>query len=135
MFSSNLEDLKIQKFPSPLAPTMVGPVGDTELSKSLHTFFANRFLILNWNPGQVTQLLNLYTESVRKNHSLRMLGAIIQMAPLFYLFCHPKYQQLHLQDFFQCVQMPQELREYQEQNESFTVSCKTNCGQGADLFH
>ena len=51
MFSSNLEALKIQKFPSPLAPTMVGPAGDTELSKSLHVFFANRFLILNWNPG------------------------------------------------------------------------------------
>ena len=50
MFSSNLEALKIQKFPSPLAPTMVGPAGDTELSKSLHIFFANRFLILNWNP-------------------------------------------------------------------------------------
>ena len=51
MFSSNLEALKIQKFPSPLAPTMVGPAGDTELSKSLHIFFANRFLILNWNPA------------------------------------------------------------------------------------
>ena len=50
MFSSNLEALKIQKFPSPLAPTMVGPAGDTELSKSLHIFFVNRFLILNWNP-------------------------------------------------------------------------------------
>ena len=50
MFSSNLEALKNQKFPSPLAPTMVGPAGDTELSKSLHIFFANRFLILNWNP-------------------------------------------------------------------------------------
>ena len=50
MFSSNLEALKIQKFPSPLAPTMVGPAGDTELSKSLHIFFTNRFLILNWNP-------------------------------------------------------------------------------------
>ena len=53
MFSSNLEALKIQKFPSPLAPTMVGPAGDTELSKSLHIFFVNRFLILNWNPEEV----------------------------------------------------------------------------------
>ena len=50
MFSSNLEPLKIQKFSDPLAPTMVGPVGDTELSKSLHIFFANHFLILNWHP-------------------------------------------------------------------------------------
>ena len=50
MFSSNLEPLKIQKFSDPLAPTMVGPAGDTELSKSLHIFFANHFLILNWNP-------------------------------------------------------------------------------------
>ena len=50
MFSSNLEPLKIQKFSDPLAPTMVGPAGDTELSKSLHIFFANHFLILNLNP-------------------------------------------------------------------------------------
>ena len=50
MFSCNLEPLKIQKFSGPLAPTMVEPAGDTELSKSLHIFFANHFLILNWNP-------------------------------------------------------------------------------------
>ena len=50
MFSSNLEPLKIQKFSGPLATTMVGPAGDTELSKSLHIFFVNHFLILNWNP-------------------------------------------------------------------------------------
>ena len=31
--------------------------------------------------------------------------------------------------------MPKELREYQERNESFTVSGKTNCGQGADFSH
>ena len=49
MFSSNLETLKID-FSGPLAPTMMGPVGDTELSKSLHLFFTNHFLILNWNP-------------------------------------------------------------------------------------
>ena len=54
MFSSNLEALKIQKFPNPLTPTMVGPAGDTELSKSLYIFFANRFLILNWNPVNKT---------------------------------------------------------------------------------
>ena len=50
MFSSNMEPLKIQKFSGPLAATMVGPAGDTELGKSLHLFFANHFLILNWNP-------------------------------------------------------------------------------------
>ena len=53
MFSSNLEPLKIQKFSGPLAPTMVGFGGDTELSKSLQIFFANHFLILNWNPDLV----------------------------------------------------------------------------------
>ena len=42
--------LHFQRFSGPLAPTMVGPVGNTELSKSLHIFFANHFLILNWNP-------------------------------------------------------------------------------------
>ena len=34
---------------------------------------------------------HLYTELVRKNHSLRMLGARIQRAPLFYSFFYPKY--------------------------------------------
>ena len=65
---------------------------------------------------------HLYMESVHKNHSLRVLGARIQIAPLFYSFFHPKYQQLHLRDLFQHMQMPKELREYQERNESFTVS-------------
>ena len=43
---------------------------------------------------------HLYMESVHKNHSLRVLGARIQIAPLFYSFFHPKYQQLHLRDLF-----------------------------------
>ena len=77
----------------------------------------------------------LYTEAVRKNHSLRMIGARIQIAPLFYSFHHPKYQQLHLRDLCQRVQMPDELKLYQMKNETFSVSGVSDCGQGADFIH
>ena len=64
-----------------------------------------------------------------------MFGGRIQVVPLFYSFFHPKYQQLHLRDLFQRVQMPKELRECQERNQSFTDSGKTNSVQGADFIH
>ena len=78
---------------------------------------------------------HLYTEPVRKNHSLSMIGARIQIAPLFYSFHHPKYKQLHLKDLCQRVQMPDELKLYQMKNETFSVSGVSNCGQGADFIH
>ena len=37
---------------------MVGPAGDTELSKSPHRFFMNHFLILNWNPARLFQSIS-----------------------------------------------------------------------------
>ena len=63
---------------------------------------------------------NLYTEATRKNHSLRMMAARIQFAPLFYSFKHPKYQVLHLRDLFERAQMPDEIRCYVESHESFS---------------
>ena len=64
-----------------------------------------------------------------------MIGARIQIAPLFYSFHHPKYQQLHLRDLCQRVQMPDELKSYQMKNEVFSVSGVSSCGQGADVIH
>ena len=76
---------------------------------------------------------NLYTEATRKNHSLRMMAARIQFAPLFYSFKHPKYQVLHLRDLFERVQMPDEIRSYVESHESFSPSGLQNRGQGGDF--
>ena len=53
---------------------------------------------------------NLYTEITRKNHSLGIMAAQIQLAPLFYSFKHPKQQVLHLRDLFERAQMPDEIR-------------------------
>ena len=78
---------------------------------------------------------HLYTEAVRKNHSANAMGARIQFAPLFYSFHHPKYQQLHLHDFWQRVQMPEPLKSFIENNESFSLSGKQNAGQGCDFIH
>ena len=76
---------------------------------------------------------NLYTEATGKNHSLRMVAARIQFAPLFYSFKHPKYQLLHLQDLFERAQMPDKIRSYVESHESFSSSGSQNCGQGGDF--
>ena len=64
-----------------------------------------------------------------------MLPVRIEIAPLFYLFLHLKYQQLHLRDLFERVQMPPELQQYQQENESFSTSNVSNHGQGADFIH
>ena len=69
------------------------------------------------------------------NHQLWMLAVRIEIAPLFYLFLHLKYQQLHLRDLFERVQMPPELQQYQQENESFSTSNVSNHGQGADFIH
>ena len=76
---------------------------------------------------------NLYTEATRKNHSLRMMAARIQFAPLFYLFKHPKYQVLHLRDLFERAQTPDQIRSYVESHESFSPSVLQNRGQGGDF--
>ena len=60
-----------------------------------------------------------------------MIGATIQIAPLFYSFHHPKYQQLHL---YLPVQMPDELKFYQMQNKAFRVSGVCNCDQATDFM-
>ena len=44
---------------------------------------------------------HLLTEAVRKNHSERIMAALIQFVPLFFTFHHPKYQQLHMRDVWQ----------------------------------
>ena len=78
---------------------------------------------------------SLLTEAVRKNHHQRIITARVQFAPLFYSFHHPKYQRLHFRDILQRVQMPKELRNYINANESFSVSGKDNAGQGGDFVH
>ena len=54
---------------------------------------------------------------------------------LYYFFHHPKYQQLHLRDLCQRVQLPDELKLYQMKNEAFSVLGISNCGQGSDSIH
>ena len=63
------------------------------------------------------------------------MGVRIQFAPLFYSFHHPKYQQLHLRDLWQRVQMPERLKSFIENNESFSLSGKQNASQGCDFIH
>ena len=77
----------------------------------------------------------LLIEPVRKNHSDAVIAARIQFAPLFNSSPYPKYQQLHLQDLWQRVQIPQEIKEYIASNESFNVSGRKNSDQGGDLVH
>ena len=77
---------------------------------------------------------NLYTEATRKNHSIRMMAARVQFAPLFYSFKHPKYQKLHLRDLLERVQMPELLKSYLESHESFSVSNFYNRCQGGDFI-
>ena len=63
------------------------------------------------------------------------MGARIQFALLFDSFHHPKYQQLHLRDLWQRVQMPERLKSFIENNESFSLSGKQKPGQGSDFIH
>ena len=77
---------------------------------------------------------SLYTEAIRKNNSMRMISAGVQLTPLFYSFNHPKYQQLHLRDLCERVQMPDSIKSYVEGHESFSVSNFSNCGQGGDFI-
>ena len=45
-----------------------------------------------------------------------------------------QYQQLHLRDLWQRVQMPQEIKAYISTNESFSVSGRGNSRQGDALY-
>ena len=47
---------------------------------------------------------------LEKNNSANAVSMRIQFAPLFHSFCHPKYQQLHLLDLYQRVQMSERLK-------------------------
>ena len=76
---------------------------------------------------------SLYTEATCKNNSMRMMSTRVQLAPLFYSFKHPKYQQLHLRDLCERVQMPDLIKSYVEARESFSVSNFSNRGQGGDF--
>ena len=80
-------------------------------------------------------LFQLLIEAIRNNHSDMVIEARTQFAPLFYSFLHPKYQQLHLRDLWQRVQMPQEIKEYISTSESFSVSGREHSGQGGDFVH
>ena len=77
--------------------------------------------------------LNLYTEATHKNHSLRMMAAQIQFAPLFYSLDHPTHQVLHIRDLFERAQIPDRIRSYVESHESFSSSGLQNRGQGGDF--
>ena len=54
------------------------------------------------------------------------LAATIQFGPSFYSFHHHKYQQLHLCDIWQHVQMSEPLLGFVNNNESFSPSEKDN---------
>ena len=77
---------------------------------------------------------SLYTEAIHKNNSMRMMSTWVQLAPLFYSFKHSKYQQLHLRDLCERVQMPDSIKSYVEGHESFSVSNFSNRGQGGDFI-
>ena len=80
-------------------------------------------------------LFKLFNEAVRKNNSLNIMAARSTFAPLFYCGHHPKYQLLLLRDLCQRVNYSPEIATYMTQTESFTVSGKSNAGQGADFIH
>ena len=77
----------------------------------------------------------LLIEPVTKNHSGIVIAARIQFAPLLNSFPRPKYKQLHLQDLWQRMQIPQEIKEYISSNESFSVLGRKKSGQGGDFVH
>jgi rubrerythrin len=79
--------------------------------------------------------LQLYNEVTRKNNSDNMLAARVVFAPLFFGRRHRLYQELHLRDMVERVQYPPPLLQHAITHESFSVSGRTNCGQGADFIH
>ena len=101
----------------------------------LHNVQNQSFLFLYHVTFSYLLSFHLYTGAIRKNHSANAMGTRIQSAPLFYSFHHPKYQQLHLRDLWQRVQMPERLKSFIENNKSFSLSGKLNAGQGCDFIH
>ena len=61
---------------------------------------------------------SLYTEATRKNNSMRMMSTRVQLAPLLYSLKPPKYQQLHLRDLCDRVQMSDSIKPYVEAHDS-----------------
>ena len=76
-------------------------------------------------------LFQLLIETIRKNHSDMVIAPKIQFDDEN---SRIQYQQLHLQDLWQRVQMPQEIKEYSSTNESFSVSGRGNSRQGGALY-
>ena len=77
---------------------------------------------------------NLYTEATHKNHSIRMIAARVQFAPLFYSFKHPKYQKVPLRKLLEHAQMPELLISFLGSHECFSVSNYYNRVQGSDFI-
>ena len=100
----------------------------------VHNTFGEQYMFLYHITFSYLLAFSLYTEATRKNNSMRMISARVQLAPLFYSFNHPKYQQLHLRDLCERVQMPDSIKSYAEGHESFSVSNFSNCGQGGDFI-
>ena len=96
----------------------------------VHNTCSEQYMFLYHITFSYLLALSLYTEATRKNNSLRMMLAQVKLAPLFYSFKHPKYQQRYLGDLCDRVQMPDSMKSYVEGHESFSVSNFSNHGQG-----
>ena len=100
----------------------------------VHNTCGDQYMFLYHITFSYLLAFSLYTEATRKNNSMRMMSARVQLAPLFYSFKHPKYQQLHLRDLYERAQMPDSIKYYVEGHFSFSVSNFSNRGQGGDFI-
>ena len=80
-------------------------------------------------------LFQLLIENIRKNHPDMVIAPKIQFDDENSIQnSRIQYQQLHLRDLWQRVQMPQEIKEYISTNESFSVSGRGNSRRGGALY-
>ena len=100
----------------------------------VHSICGEQYMFLYHITFSYLLAFSLYTEATHKNNSMRMMPAQVKLAPLFYSFKHPKYQQYYLRDLCDRVQMPDSMKSYVERHESFSVSNFSNHGQGGDFI-
>ena len=100
----------------------------------VHSICSEQYMFLYHITFSYLLAFSLYTEATHKNNSMRMMPAQVKLAPLFYSFKHPKYQQYYLRDLCDRVQMPDSMKSYVERHESFSVSNFSNHGQSGDFI-
>ncbi|XP_062594161.1 uncharacterized protein LOC134255654 [Saccostrea cucullata] len=78
--------------------------------------------------------LHVFRAGVRRNNTSAIRTALFKFAPLFFGFSMPFYIETFIRDSFFRIQCPPEIRNFIENNESFSISGNCSKGEGGDFI-